>query len=202
MGDLEKSSLKGRRRNHIQKVLLNSIYVVGGLSLALLAPNALQLLKQIDPSYKYRKKNPRYTVNTTISRLLEKDLIYFKNTQKGKFVRLTPKGEAKLREIDLSSVYEKQKRSGKKWDGRWRIIIFDIKENRRGVRDKIRRSLVEIGFYKLQNSVWVYPYDFEDLLILLKADFKIGKDVLYIIADRIENDKVLRSYFNLHDHLN
>jgi len=50
---------------------------------------------------------------------------------------------------------------------------------------------------RLQNSVWVYPYDCEDLITLLKADFEIGKEVLYVIADKIENEKVLLKDFGL-----
>lgn len=57
----------------------------------------------------------------------------------------------------------------------------------------------EIGFVRLQDSVWVYPYDCEDFVALLKAELKIGKDVLYAIVDTIEQDKNLRRYFNLPD---
>ncbi len=55
----------------------------------------------------------------------------------------------------------------------------------------------EIGFVRLQDSVWVYPYDCEDFIALLKAELKIGKDVLYAIADTIEHDKGIRRHFNL-----
>src|SRR3989344_3897454 len=58
-------------------------------------------------------------------------------------------------------------------------------------------SLTQIVFLKLQNSVWLYPYDCEDLISLLKADFKIGKDVLYMIVEKLENDWHLRKTFNL-----
>ena len=70
-------------------------------------------------------------------------------------------------------------------------------EKRKGLRDKIRLTLNSIGFVKLQDSVWVYPYPCEDLIVLLKADFKIGKDLLYIIADSVENDSELQKLFNL-----
>ena len=76
-------------------------------------------------------------------------------------------------------------------------LFFDIPERRRGTREKIRATLITLGFIRLQDSVWVYPYDCEDLILILKADFKIGKDVLYIIADQIEYDAPLRTYFNL-----
>ncbi len=55
----------------------------------------------------------------------------------------------------------------------------------------------ELGFARLQDSVWVYPYDCEDLMALLKADLKIGMAVLYMIVEHIENDKHLRAHFSL-----
>jgi len=76
-------------------------------------------------------------------------------------------------------------------------VIFDIKEWKRGVRDELRNWLLHLGFVRLQNSVWVYPYDCEDILVLLKSNFKIGKEVLYITADKIENDYWLRKEFSL-----
>ena len=75
--------------------------------------------------------------------------------------------------------------------------MFDIKEKRKSTRDKIRHNLFKIGFIRLQDSVWVYPYDCEDFINLMKADFKIGKDLLYVVADKIENDKFLAQHFKL-----
>ncbi|KKU67532.1 MAG: hypothetical protein UX89_C0014G0002 [Parcubacteria group bacterium GW2011_GWA2_47_16] len=109
-------------------------------------------------------------------------------------LRLTPKGETKLRQLKLR---EYKIKKPKRWDNKWRVLTFDIREERRATRDKIRRTLTVIGFIRLQDSVWVYPYDCENLTTLLKADFKIGKDVLYIIADSIENDSWLRKQFSL-----
>lgn len=84
-----------------------------------------------------------------------------------------------------------------RWDRKWRLLIFDIREKRKSCRDKLRLTLVNLGFIRLQNSVWVYPYDCEEYIALLKADFKIGKELLYIIADEVEGDHVLKRYFGL-----
>lgn len=75
--------------------------------------------------------------------------------------------------------------------------MFDIPERRRRVRTRVRQTLTTMGFYRLQDSVWVYPYDCEELIILLKADFKIGKDLLYVIADKVEHDAPLKTHFGL-----
>ena len=86
----------------------------------------------------------------------------------------------------------------KRWDSRWRVLIFDIPEYRKSLRDKIRNTLRMIGFVHLQHSVWVYPYDCEDLVALLKADFKVGKDMLYMIVEELEGDYKLKSHFDIH----
>lgn len=193
MGILEKEAKSQRKKAYIQKIILASLATAGIMSLAVLAPNAMQVLHMLDGG-KRRKKNPKYVVDTTIGRLLDQKLIHFEKSEKGTFVRLTEKGRGKLRELTRGDVVVKKP---KRWDKRWRLVIFDIKEHRKYTRDKLRDTLIRLGFLRLQNSVWVFPYDCEDLIVLLKADFEIGKDVLYIIADKVENDVYLKDYFGL-----
>ena len=195
MGDLEKISIKRKRRHNIQKIVLGTIKGAGLLSVALVAPNALKMLEVVDPSFKKRKRNPKYTISGAIDRLLAKNLIRFEKNERGTFIRLTKEGERILRSLELENIHKHQRK--KKWDKKWRMIIFDIKEDKKALRDKVRNTLIRIGFLKLQNSVWVYPYDCEDLITMLKVDFKIGKDVLYVIADQIENDAIIKKHFGL-----
>jgi DNA-binding transcriptional regulator PaaX len=46
----------------------------------------------------------------------------------------------------------------KERDGVWRLVIFDIPEKQRQVRNVIRAKLVSLGFKKWQNSIWISPY--------------------------------------------
>lgn len=194
MGQMEKESKKRTRKANLQKAILSTIFAVGGLSIALMAPKMTKVLAEFEPDFmknKYRK----YSFNRSLTRLKNAGLIVFEKTEKGNFARLTQKGEAKLRQLELNDYKIKKP---KHWDGKWRILAFDIKEERKSVRNKIRLTLRQIGFIRLQDSVWVYPYDCEDLIMLLKTDFKIGKDLIYIIADSIENDKNLCRNFNVY----
>lgn len=77
------------------------------------------------------------------------------------------------------------------------VTFFDIPERRRGVRSRLRLFMSEYGFVRLQDSVWIYPYDCEDLIALAKANLRIGVDVLYMIVERLERDTHLREQFNL-----
>ena len=193
MSSLELNLKKKTRKSKIQKILLNSLYTAGIMSLAVFAPNAISILKKFNIGKK-RKSNPKYSVRKAINRLRQKGLIVWEENKKGVFLRLTREGEQSL---DLMERKEFKISIPKKWDSKWRIIIFDIKEERKGTREKLRNTLINIGFLKIQNSVWVYPYDCEELMTLIKADLKVGKDILYIIADSIENDSWVKKHFNL-----
>jgi len=190
---LEKETRKKLQRDKLQKIILGTIYSAGLISTGLLAPNMVKIISKLEPEF-LKKKNSKYSFNRSLANLKSNGLIVYIKNEKGNFARLTPKGEAKLRQIQLQDYKLKKP---KRWDGKWRMLIFDIKEERKNTRDKIRRTLIQIGFVRLQDSVWVYPYDCEDFINLLKIDYKIGLDVLYVIADRIEYDKSLLKIFNL-----
>lgn len=193
MGNLEQEiKIKDKRKN-IQKIILNIIFAAGILGVALVAPNVLQVIKQLEGSFK-RKKNLKYSINDSFARLREQDLVEIIEINGKKVARITKKGENKL---DFLEKHDFKLKIPKKWDNRWRVVIFDIKESRSKTRFLLRKTLSQIGFVRLQNSVWLYPYDCEDIISLLKADFKIGKDVLYLIVEKLENDWHLRKTFNL-----
>lgn len=161
--------------------------------MALIAPNTLQALKifGLDKTTYNRK---RY-INKVVARLEEKGLMEIrKNPQGLPLARLTEKGKAELARYELGNL---QLPKPKRWDGKYRIIIFDIKEWKRRVRDELRDWLENLGFIRLQNSVWVYPHECQEIIALLKSHFHIGKEVLYITAENIENDKWLRREFSL-----
>ena len=185
MGNIEKESRARRRKTNLKKILLETLFVGGVVSVALLAPNAIGVMKQYGfiPS-------PRQKTSLTIARdrLLRKGFI----ERKEGMLRITARGERELRMLDCGSYRLKKPRH---WDGRWRILIFDIPERRKSLRDKLRRTLLSVGFVRLQDSVWLYPYDCEDFVVLLKSDFKIGKDMLYLIVDALEGDQRYRKLF-------
>lgn len=175
-----------------QKVILGIIAVAGILALGAVAPNAVQLLRFL-PNQKAKKKS--YIDTVVIKRLINKGLIKpILNNQSQKVVRITNKGKALLKEYKLQDLKITQP---KKWDGKYRVIIFDIKEWKRPVRDKLRRWFESLGLVRLQNSVWVYPHDCQEIIALLKANYKIGNEVLYMEVTHIENDRWLKKVFDL-----
>ncbi|MGK5559232.1 PaaX family transcriptional regulator C-terminal domain-containing protein, partial [Actinomadura kijaniata] len=45
------------------------------------------------------------------------------------------------------------------WDGRWRVVIFSIPEDRRNLRRAIRARLRWLGFAPLFDGVWISPHE-------------------------------------------
>ena len=132
----------------------------------------------------------KQSVKKSLNRLIQGGYVVIKD----KKAELTKRGENFATLLGKGNLIQKKPR---RWDGKWRMLIFDIPEKKKNVREHIRTTLVNLGFYRLQDSVWVYPYDCEDFITILKIDLEVGKDVLYIIADRIEYDAPLRKHFEL-----
>lgn len=187
MEKLEVESKRRTRKNTLQHAILGAVAVTGVLSVALLAPNALKILGLKNFTKWSRQKEG---INRARKRLVEHGLLKYDNH----YLQLTPKGIGKLRQLERHNFNYKKP---KKWDGKWRVLIFDIPESQKVLRDKVRLTLQSIGFIKLQNSVWIFPYDCENLIALLKVDFRIGKNLLYLIVESLENDNWIRTRFNL-----
>lgn len=164
-------------------VILAVVAVSGIMATAFVAPGATQLLKYFKKKRKYYPSH----INTCLDRLVKNGLI---EKRDGK-LSLTVKGELKL------SRYQNELQAKKKWDGKWRIVIFDIWEKSRKKRDFLRNELSDFGFIKLQNSVWITPYDCEDYINLLKTDVGVGRGVIYIVADKIDNEAKYQKIFDL-----
>jgi len=192
MGVVEKEAKKIRRLQTFQKGLLAAAAIGGVVLIAATIPNAAQLLRYM-PGYK-KGARFKHQAKTALGRLAAKGLITFEEQNGKRYARITEAGEQMLK---LESLRNKNAQKQKRWDGRWRVVLFDIPERRRGVRNRLRLFMSEYGFVRLQDSVWIYPYDCEDLIALAKANFRIGFNVLYMIVERLENDKHLREHFAL-----
>ena len=190
MGKLEIRAKVLRRRRYVRDAALAAVGVSGLLLVAMVAPNALKLLAKTPIGKRFKDQT-----RTVLSRLAHSGLITFEERGGKRYARITEKGRRELALEQQRKALQAQRK--KRWDRRYRIVIFDIAEGRSAIRTQLRRSMNGAGFVRLQNSVWVYPYDCEDFVALLKADLRIGKDVVYIIAETIENDGWLREKFDL-----
>ncbi len=181
------------RLGKTERVALQVIGAVGLIALVAVAPGMGLVLKRLGI---HKKLNKSYA-STLTSRLIQRGYMTIEVRDGKKYARLTPHGRKRLEE------YQKQHRriqgvkKSERWDGKWRIVTFDIPERFRRSRDQIRYELREAGFVRLHKSVWVTPYPCAEFVALLKADQHVGKNLLYIVADKIEYGHELRKTFNL-----
>lgn len=105
---------------------------------------------------------------------------------------LTEKGKKKILSFEFDRVAI---RKPKLWDGKWRIVIFDIPESKKAVRDALRRKFKSLGFYQWQKSVFIHPFDCLDEIEFLIEFFQIRPYVRFFEASRIMNESELLLYF-------
>lgn len=84
------------------------------------------------------------------------------------------------------------------WDGLWRLVLFDIAEENRVLRNLLRRKLKSLGFIMFQKSVWVTPFNVAAATVRFLEKVKIKGPVEVLEAKRLfvddEKDWVRRSW--------
>lgn len=133
--------------------------------------------------------NPYY-VKRTLERLVAQGLI-----EKGDDGhQLTVRGKRWLLKYTLTDLTIPMPA---KWDGRWRLVMYDVARNRASQRSVFRSTLKQLGFHNVQESVWLHPYPCEKEIHFLRDFCGMGENVIYIIAHKIENDGAYRTHFGL-----
>lgn len=192
MEKMEAEAKRRRQRADVQHAILATVGTMGIVAVAAIAPNVFQAFPAIVGKKRYRMM---LHARTATQRLVIKGHLRWVEKSGKKHLEITEAGQ---RALDLAAARAAAPaRTKRRWDKRYRMVIFDIPEKRKGIRDRLRRLMGEFGFLRLQDSVWISPYDCEDLVALVKAELGVGKDILYVIADSIENDTWIREHFEL-----
>jgi len=175
-------------------VLLSSLFVFPGAALGIKAIYDVyeEIGKRRDAREwdRFNLAKLRYI----LQRLRRQKII--ETTQEGKYsvVRLTEKGKLRVLKYKLE---EMSISKPKHWDGKWRLIIYDIKKFKRRAQGAFRRMLKKLNMLPLQKSVYLTPYPCDSEVEFLREYFDVGEGVLYIVAERIENEEVYKRYFGL-----
>jgi len=128
-----------------------------------------------------------------IYRLKTAGLIEVYEEGKEKFVTLTDQGR---RKIGRYLFEDKPPPIPKVWDGKWRLVIFDIPEDRKQIRDIVRQLLNRVGFYQLQKSVYVYPHECIGIIRFLEQTYQIDQYIQFAVAERLESEVDLITLFH------
>ncbi len=138
---------------------------------------------------------PRWRYNRAIKFLEQTGKI--KNVKKGDsiFIELTKKGkiQALLDRLRMGMAEAKKKR----WDGKWRLIIWDIPESSRLQRNRIRKFVKKMGFYRLQHSVFIIPHELPRAAVAYLHETGLINYIRFLRVDVLDYAKDLLKYFGI-----
>jgi CRISPR/Cas system-associated endoribonuclease Cas2 len=184
---MERASAQKTKRSKLRDIVLLSMYGASAITLAVLAPNAVRLLKYVEPDTSL-KRRADHRIKEAVGRMMKSG--HIRLDSRGRF-QLTESGQKHAERLRLMS------ETHPRWDGKWRVVIFDVWERRRRVRNRLRALLVEKGFLRLQDSVWVFPHPCEEFIVLLRAELRLGGALIYIIAESIDREASLKRLFGI-----
>jgi len=173
-----------------EKILLHLYYSIDyGFSY-----RAKKLLLIDDLFHSIWKNFKSKDIKNSVKELNRLKYIKKKRTYDGSIlISLNEKG--KLRALNLR--FKRLNNKKAKWDKKWRMVAFDIPEEYKKGRNALRYRLKMAGFYELQESLFLYPYDckreIEDFIKL----FRFEKYVRFALLDFIDNQDWLKKTFKL-----
>lgn len=112
----------------------------------------------------------------------------------GEKIALTSKGQKLLKEIQIRDI---EIIRPQKWDGIWHLVSYDIPKEFNKERDVFRYTLKRWGFYQIQYSLWVFPYDCREEVAVLAEYLKIPDYIVMMKTDFIPNEDYIESLFNI-----
>ena len=133
-------------------------------------------------------------LNQAIKRARERKWIDLEEKKGKVFYRITPLGKKKINQYKFKEL----KILKEKWDGWWRVVIFDIPEYQKIARNALRHKLKYLGFFPLQKSVFVCPFKCEEQIEMIGNFYDISDNIELFIARTIgRREKQIRAFFGI-----
>jgi len=167
---------------------LLSCFLAPGM--ARLAPEVLKSQPERDEWQKFDKTCLRRSLKS----LEKQGLVEIRKDEEEATVRITKLGEQKVLKYALES-FEIVKPLV--WDGKWRLIIYDISAKKEYFQQLFRKTIKKLGLYQLQHSVYLTPFACQKQIGFLREYFGIKDEVVYLVVEKLENDKKYKRYFDL-----
>lgn len=143
---------------------------------------------------RYISKTATAAVSRRLIRYMrQQNLVSVTNLPKGKMrLRLAANGQKRAQKITLSEMTLPRPR---RWDRHWRVVFFDIPEEKRQARNKLVAKLKDLGFYQLQKSTWIHPYPCLIEIEFIKHAYKVTPYVTLAEIDKIDRHQQLVRHF-------
>jgi len=196
---MEKNKKKLKRGQIYWEIikLIGLAYLSGGGSimrpvLPMLIEEIIRLLSQAWKNDEISEKK----VVESLKKIEKRELIDLVWDKEKILVYIREKNKAKILKYSLKEVFESLK--AKKWVGKWYILFFDVPEIQRNKRDYLRSFLLRLGFYPYQKSVYIFPYECEKEINLIKKIVEGAAYAKYVVAEKIENEAEVKKFYHLY----
>lgn len=171
------------------QLLLMALAGAGTLTLAVLMPGLAGTLTGAARAVKKGRYKRR------LERLKNRKMVQIKEIDGETVVEITEEGRKQALKYKFDQMAVSRPKSG--WDGKWRVVIFDVSENKRVLRDMFRRKLLELGFKQLNESVFIHPYPCFNEVEFVRQVFAIGAEVTFLLVDKIEGETNWEKVFDV-----
>jgi DNA-binding transcriptional regulator PaaX len=176
----------------VQKEILAGLYA--GLTLQF-TRSARQNERLISKLVDEWENEERRSLDRAIASLYESRLVAERENEDGSYTLVLSKEGS---EYALTSNLENMEiAKPKHWDEKWRFVLADIPEKRKGARDALRAHLKQLHFIEFQKSVWVHAYDCQSQINFLIEFYDIRRFVRFGVINELDNDFHLRRQFDL-----
>lgn len=185
-----------KRDSRPRQILTTALAAGGVLLVSTVSPLGGSLLvRQLITQYFQNKKLRRERFLQDLKRLQDRKLIDYRQLPDGKVkITLTKQGKEKTLMFDL----DRMALPKQSWDGKWRLIVFDIPDRQKKAREALRQKIKDLGLYPLQKSVFITPYDCENEIDFICSIFEINRNnVLLLEVNRFEGVEKLQHYFKI-----
>jgi len=179
----------------ILEVIGLTILSGGGHPLRPTAPIAFEAIKRILKELKKVNVEDK-KLKRTLENLEKREIINLVEDREEVKVYLKDKKNPHILKYSIKSLLDFKKKK-KQWNGKWFLVFFDVPEIQRNKRNYLRRFLDQIGFYRYQKSVYIFPYECEKEVALIKQIVEGAKYMKYIVAEKIEDEENIKTYFHL-----
>jgi DNA-binding transcriptional regulator PaaX len=160
------------------------------LAVSMLSPTFPYLILKAYLKKRFRKSYSDMQLRNAVKYIKRRKFIAYKN----KKVVLT-----KLGKIFLKRHFILNELSIKKvpWDNKWRVISFDIPNEKLSSSHIFRAKLKQLGFFHFQRSVFIIPFPCEKEVSRLSEELEIEEYVHILITERFRNDRLIVKKFKL-----
>ena len=183
-------AMKNTTKDDVLEIVFSTLLTVGVLAVAVTMPNAVQLFKY------FGKRTPKeqWHMRRSVSSLEKRGFVRRKRVQGEEYYTLTSTGRERAMRYKLKSMTIERP---PKWDGLWRIVMFDIPEDKKLARRSIGHAIQKLGCLQYQKSVFITPYSCSKEIDFAGECYGVRKHIRITTANDVEGVNCIRKHFNI-----